>query len=262
MRILVATLGSYGDVFPFVALAGTLRRRGHEVILLTNEFFGPLARRHALALVPLGSESDYRKFADHPDLFHPRRGASVFFDSLILPALRTAYDQLKAHARPGQTLIVASSALFSARLIQEELGIPTATVHLAPAAFKSAHQSPQFGQLPLPDWIPPPLKRLAWRVADAAVVDRMLCPALNSLRREIGLPAVRRVMTCWLHSPQRVIGLFPDWYAAPQPDWPPQTRLTGFPLFDEGADQQLSEQVEGFLEEGEAPIVFMPGALM
>jgi rhamnosyltransferase subunit B len=262
MRILVATLGSYGDVYPFVALASLLKQRGNDVILLSNEFFGPLAARHGLRFVSLGSEPQYREFADHPDLFHPRRGVSVFFDELILPSLRTAYDQLKAHAQPGETLIVASSAVFSARLVQEELGIPTATVHLAPGAFKSAHESPQFGLLPLPPWIPPFLKRFAWWVADVAVVDRMLCPALNSLRQEIGLPPVRRVLTRWLHSPQRVIGLFPAWYAAPQPDWPPQARLTGFPLFDDGVDQQLPAEVEDFLQAGEAPVVFMPGSLM
>ena len=33
---------------------------------------------------------------------------------------------------------------------------------------------------------------------------------------------------------QRVIGLFPDWYAAVQPDWPRQTSRTGFPPCDAG----------------------------
>ncbi len=262
MRILVATLGSYGDVYPFIALATVLKKRGHDIVLLTNDFFRPLADRHGLTLAPIGSESEYRKFADHPDLFHRTKGASVYFDTLILPSLRTAYDRLREQVRTGETVIVASSAVFSSRLIQEALGIPTVTVHLAPAAFKSAHESPQFGSLPLPAWVPPFVKRSVWWIADRAVLDPMLCPALDSLREEIGLPPVRRVMTKWLHSPERVIGLFPDWYAAPQPDWPPQTRLTGFPLFDDEGDQASPEEVEEFLRAGEPPVVFMPGSLM
>ena len=39
MRVLVATLGSYGDVYPFIALATVLKSRGHEIVLLTNGFF-------------------------------------------------------------------------------------------------------------------------------------------------------------------------------------------------------------------------------
>jgi rhamnosyltransferase subunit B len=46
------------------------------------------------------------------------------------------------------------------------------------------------------------------------------------------------------------------------PDWPPRTRLAGFPLFDEGQETSLSPDVEAFLEDGEAPIVFMSGSLM
>jgi UDP:flavonoid glycosyltransferase YjiC (YdhE family) len=234
MRILVATLGSYGDVYPFAALASVLKERGHEVVLMTNDFFRPLAERQGLALAPIGSSLEYRTFADHPDLFHPRKGPVVYFDTLILPSLRIAYERLREGIRAGETVIVASTAMLSARLVQEELGVPTVTVHLAPAAFKSAHQSPQFGRLPLPDWMPPSFKRLVWWVADRAVLDPMLCPALDSLRREIGLPPVRRVMTQWLHSPERVIGLFPEWYAAPQPDWPPRTVL-GFAFDDASA---------------------------
>jgi len=262
MRILVATLGSYGDVYPFAALASVLKERGHEVVLMTNDFFRPLAERQGLALAPIGSSLEYRSFADHPDLFHPRKGPVVYFDTLILPSLRIAYERLREGIRAGETVIVASTAMFSARLVQEKLGVPTVTVHLAPAAFKSAHESPQFGRLPLPVWMPPSFKRWVWWVADRAVLDPMLCPALDSLRREIGLPPVRRVMTQWLHSPERVIGFFPEWYAAPQPDWPPRTVLTGFPLFDDAGDQAPAEEVEAFLQAGGPPLVFMPGSLM
>jgi rhamnosyltransferase subunit B len=36
-----------------------------------------------------------------------------------------------------------------------------------------------------------------------------------------------------------VIGMFPEWYAARQADWPPQLRLAGFPLFDGKASAGL-----------------------
>jgi UDP:flavonoid glycosyltransferase YjiC (YdhE family) len=65
-----------------------------------------------------------------------------------------------------------------------------------------------------------------------------------------------------MHSPQRIIGLFPEWYAPPQPDWPAHARQTGFPLYDEGEVQQLSPEAETFLAEGPNPIVFTPGSGM
>jgi rhamnosyltransferase subunit B len=39
MKILLAALGSYGDIYPKVGLALQLKRRGHSVTLFSNPFF-------------------------------------------------------------------------------------------------------------------------------------------------------------------------------------------------------------------------------
>lgn len=65
-----------------------------------------------------------------------------------------------------------------------------------------------------------------------------------------------------MHSPQGVLGLFPDWFAPPQRDWPAKVTLTGFPLFDNASFRNVDEELEDFLAEGQAPIVFTPGSLV
>jgi UDP:flavonoid glycosyltransferase YjiC (YdhE family) len=64
----------------------------------------------------------------------------------------------------------------------------------------------------------------------------------------------------WMHSPQLVIGFFPEWFAAPQPDWPPHTHLVGFPLWDAGSTSTWPPGAQSFLDDGEAPVVFTPGS--
>src|SRR5262249_53944037 len=71
---------------------------------------------------------------------------------------------------------------------------------------------------------------------------------------------VRGIMSQWWHSPQRVLGLFPPWYGEPQPDWPPQVRLVGFPLYDERGVEELPGGLADFLATGSPPLVFMPGS--
>jgi UDP:flavonoid glycosyltransferase YjiC (YdhE family) len=66
----------------------------------------------------------------------------------------------------------------------------------------------------------------------------------------------------WWWSPERVIGLFPDWYAPPQPDWPAQMRLAGFALSDGSRGEGLSPEVLEFSRTGPAPIVFTLGTGM
>src|SRR5258708_6069296 len=95
---------------------------------------------------------------------------------------------------------------------------------------------------------------------DRGVLDRICAPDINRLRSGLGLPPVKRIMGRWMHSPQGVLGLFPDWFARPQTDWPPKVTLTGFPLFDEAEFRNVDEELENFLAKGPAPIVFTPGS--
>ena len=59
-----------------------------------------------------------------------------------------------------------------------------------------------------------------------------------------------------LNAPDRVLALFPEWFAPRQPDWPSQTRFVGFPLWDAQEAGGLPEPLERFLAAGEAPIAF------
>jgi UDP:flavonoid glycosyltransferase YjiC (YdhE family) len=119
------------------------------------------------------------------------------------------------------------------------------------------------GGLTIPAWLPRPLRQLYWLGVDGAGYA-LVAPSLNRVRAGLGLSPVRRVFRWWL-SPDLVIGLFPGWYAAPQPDWPPQIRLAGFSRFDgalDGALPALPEDVRTFCEAGPPPIAFTLGTGM
>jgi rhamnosyltransferase subunit B len=124
----------------------------------------------------------------------------------------------------------------------------------------SARKPPVHKQFTIPSFLPYPLRAgLLWAF-DRGVLDRICAPDINRLRSQLGLPPVKRIMGRWMHSPQGVLGLFPDWFAPPQTDWPPKVTLTGFPLFDEADFRNVDEELENFLVKGPAPIVFTPGS--
>jgi UDP:flavonoid glycosyltransferase YjiC (YdhE family) len=103
------------------------------------------------------------------------------------------------------------------------------------------------------------VKRSLWWSIDRFMLDPNVIQPLNEWRRELGLPPVTRVFRDWIHSPQRVIGLFPDWFGLPQPDWPAAVRLTGFPLYDDSDQVTLPAPLTRFLEGGPPPLLFTPG---
>lgn len=260
MNILLPTIGSAGDVFPMIAIGQTLQQRGRQVAVVTNPLHEETVRAAGLGFYPLGTRGEAQALLDDPDIWHPRRGFQTIARGAVLPAMRPLYEVIAAQDL-SNTVVAAQSLALGARLAQEKLGLPLVTIHLQPSLIRSEIDPPING-VALPSWFPRPLVGAWWFLVDKLVIDRALAPGVNAFRAELGLPPVSRLFHDWLHSPQRVLGLFPDWFAPPQPDWPPQTQLTGFPLYDAGAGAPLPQGLQRFLDGGDPPLVFTFGSAM
>ncbi|UCF20898.1 MAG: glycosyltransferase [Gemmatimonadota bacterium] len=258
-HFLLTPIGSAGDVHPFVAIGRELRARGHDVTILVPGPFRQLAERSGLDFVSTFSVADFESQTRHPDLWHPRRGLRLILRT-VASLLRRTYELISKHYQPGRTVLVGHTLAFATRVFEEVHEVPAATIHLAPSALRSDHQQPAFALGVDISTAPRPLKRSFWKLVDALVIDPHITPTLNAWRTELGLPPVRRVFRSWLNSPQRVIGLFPDWYFPTQPDWPNQLRLVGFPLFDDSAERPIEPELDAFLAQPDPPILFTPGS--
>ncbi len=261
MRFLISALGSYGDVHPMLGLGSALSQRGHQVSVITNPHFQPLVESVPLDFIPLGTAEQYDQLAHHPDLWNPLRGPKLVMRTAMADSLRDLYRIVHEQVVPGETVLVAHCLDLASRIHQEKYGTPMASVHFAPVGLRSFYESPQMYWMLMQSWLPRWFRRFQYWLADK-VVDQVVCPELNGLCGELGLPPVRRVMHQWYFSPQLVLGLFPEWFAPAQPDWPPHTQLTGFPLWDQSETVPLPQELEQFLQAGDPPLVFAPGSAM
>ena len=257
-HIILCALGSSGDVHPFVGLGRAFRQRGYRVTVVTAGYFRSLVERAGLEFVDPLPQLDFQTMIRNPRIWHPLHGTTTILDLAVRPLLEPVYRAIIAHQTPGHTLVCGSSLAFGARVAQEAAGIPLVSVHLAPMLFRSEHAGSTLPVLVVhrgPAWF----RRMQWRLLDG-VSDRMICPWLNAFRGRLGLPAVRGVFREWMHSPLGLIGMFPEWFAPRQPDWPPRTRLTGFPLYSEEGVCEPAAEVVRFIEAGPPPLVFTPGS--
>ncbi len=238
-----------------LGIASELCERGHDVTMFAASFFQEPIERCGLRYVEIGSEEQFYAAARNPDVWHPRRAFGHLFRSVILPNLRQQYQLFADHYRPGETVGVVNCLGFGGLVAQEKLGLPVATLHVQPAVIWSDAAPPKLPGVVGPRW----LKSAMYRLGERLVIDRAVCPSLNAIRGELGLPPMKQT-TRWWHSPRLVICSFPDWYAAPQSDWPAQVVQTSFPLWDERNDYQMPGEVEEFLAAGDAPIAFTPGS--
>lgn len=264
IRVLILAAGSAGDVYPFIVIGQALRARGHVVTLVASANFQARVEQAGLRFVSGLSQQDLNASVADPDLWHPVKGFATIWKHMARH-LPQAYTQqlalLKAEQQQGPTVIVASTLGLTGRLLQEAQGVPLATVHLAPSCFLGARDASVRRGLNWPRSLPQPVIRLSMALVERLMLDPIVRPAINRLRASLGLAPVRRVMSHWLHSPQRVICAFPAWFAAPQPDWPPHAVCTGFPRMP-ALDGQLAPELQHFLDSGAPPIVVTPGSAM
>ncbi len=78
------------------------------------------------------------------------------------------------------------------------------------------------------------------------------------LRSELGIPSEMNAILEGQFSPHLTLALFSPVFGQPQPDWPPNTVITGFPFYDEPAEMDTA--LRNFLTDGEAPVVFTLGS--
>lgn len=270
LHVILTSVGTDGDVFPYVALGTTLVRRGHRATLVAAEDYRALAEANGLEFRTLVSREENEALIGDPDFWHVLKGPFVGarWGVGLLPR---QYELLAELARDGRAVLVASPGVLAARLVQEKLGRPMASVILQPWMIRSSTAPPVMpAGLTLPRWAPRPLGALYWRGIDATGAVLFGRP-LRALRDRLGLGPTGPVFRWWL-SPQRVIGMFPDWYGPPQADWAENIRLTGFPMYDgappagtRGDDLDsdgLPDDVSAFLESGGPPIAFTFGTGM
>jgi sterol 3beta-glucosyltransferase len=133
MRIVLNSVGSTGDVMPFLALGQELKELGHSVILAAPPNFQPMAEGTGIDFAPVGPfwENEWAsqlsmQMVNEPD---PTRQWSIFFEgfSFAVPAMFRDLSNVCEEA----DALVASCYSFAAHMVQETLGIPFITVRLA-----------------------------------------------------------------------------------------------------------------------------------
>ncbi|MDZ4674460.1 MAG: glycosyltransferase [Gemmatimonadota bacterium] len=259
MHFLMTSVGSSGDVHPYIGMGRRLRQRGHDVTLLAADPHRPAIEAAGLGFASIWSEADYQDVTHDPDLWHPRRGLGKVLE-VATAGLDTLWRELEARYEPGRTMIVGHPLAFGARAFEEKFRVPALTIHLAPGSIRSAHQVTALPPGVDISGLSHGLKRAFWWLADRAMIDPKIAPALNRWRAGHGLRPVHRIFHSWLNSPQGIIGLFPSWFGSRQPDWPARFHHASFPLHDDVHPPEADPELDAFLDGGPPPIVFSPGS--
>ena len=256
-RIVLTTWGSYGDLFPYLGLASELQRRGHAPLIATSPVHRPAIERAGVAFRPVRPDIDPGD-ADLVRRIMQPSGTSVILNELLAPFVRESYHDLCAAAE-GADLIVTHPVTFAGPLVAETRGLRWASTVLSPMSFFSVHDLPVF---PGMAWAAGARRLGPWAarglIGLARAVTRPWTRPVERLRQELELPSRGHPVYEGQFSPELTLALFSRVLAAPQADWPPHVRITGFIPF--GGDASMPPELAEFLAQGTPPVVFTLGS--
>jgi sterol 3beta-glucosyltransferase len=254
MRVVLITIGAWGDTEPFVALAVRLMRDGHKVTLAARPDFAGLAAGYGVDFAPLGRP--YQPFITGA------ARASALGSGHLLRQLRyglrqRAYfsDRLGRdawQAAQGAEAVIYKYSWITGYTIAEKLGVLCAAAMPFPITPTSAFPSFLLGKGTDRG---PLLNRALWSITEQ-VTWQLLRHGDTALRRQLGLrpPAIAGQV-----ARQERQGM-PVYYAyspavLPRPgDWPARVHVTGYWFLDPPPGWQPPAGLTRFLQDGPPPV--------
>ncbi len=266
-RILLATLGSLGDLHPYIAVGRALVARGQQVRLATSVDYRTRVEAAGLEFAPLAPSiaelGDREQIAQR--FFERWSGPRRLIDAMVMAPLRRACADLRA-ATEGVTLAVSHPITPALPLIAEGRGLPWLSSVLAPYSLFSTSDPSVIANL---EWLQRLPRLGGWPhgvMLDLLhVTMRRWERPLHRLRAEFGLPAARgSLLIGGQFSPRGTLALFDPALATRQPDWPARTFVCGAALHDaaDPLEQTAASEdaLERFFAAGPPPVVFALGS--
>jgi len=262
-KIVLATLGSHGDIHPFIALGKALQGRGFDVVVATSGHYRPMFENAGLAFAAIGPDEAelVRRLNVSPREFVRNVLSDDFF------VVKLTQDLLAENVRDlmpvvaGADLVVCHHIAYAAQLAAELHDIPHVQVLLAPSLLMAPDDPPLItSELlgPAPFVRAPGAVGRVWNrilVATFRAAFRPMTKRARRARAELGLPPRRDIPFLDASGARAVLGLY-----SPVLTQGASGAIAVGATFHDGDATALDPRIEAFLQDGPAPVVLTLGS--
>ncbi len=255
MRIIISSLGSRGDLQPYLALALALQRAGHTVTLATSHNFTAWIQSQGVGVHPTRfSVQEFMRLPETKAALRSRNPVRQFRMAREIMRRSTGAQDDCWRAVQGADFVIQSGTGLGALEAAALLKIPAAFAYLLP--FTATRAFPSFF-LPLPGTLGGAFNLFTHRLAHQMLWSMIGGPQTNDWRKRLGLPVWRSYAEMFaygrrLNTPM-LYGISPA--VLPKPaDWDDDQHVTGYWFLDPPADWQPPAELVRFLEAGPPPV--------
>src|SRR5687767_9821963 len=103
-KILLTCWGSYGDVYPYIGIAGALKARGHRPLLAAPAHYRQAAEQAEIEFAPVGPDVDPADRKTIARAMDAATGPETVIRDLVVPSIRETYRQLERASAEADVL--------------------------------------------------------------------------------------------------------------------------------------------------------------
>ncbi len=261
MKLVIMTLGSMGDVRPYVALGQGLLQAGFDVCIATHPEFESFIRSNGLDFrVIRGNPREVLESPEGQALLQSGTNILKFANYMKTAAtdiLPQAYDDCLAATEGADALVLSFLAAGIGGLIAKTKNIKTILAFLQPLTPTGA-----FASLAIPNlylggmlnyWSHTLVRDIFWNV---------FWESLNTWSQDrLGVKAPRKSLYKWLEKHSLVLYGYSRMLVPRPMDWPNHIHVTGYWGLNAGSDYQPSAELNDFLAAGDKPIYIGFGSM-
>ena len=257
MRITILTLGSRGDVQPYLSFAKYAVSKGHEVVICTGKTFKTFIEDNGVCFAE--AESDLMAMLETPEgqivFNHALRHPIVtkrFVSEVVNPAFRKTLDQFWEASQDADVIVYHPKA-FGAPDIALKLGIPCISMPPVPITYPieefpnlAISSTGNFGKI---------LNKLTYQLLSKS--ESASIKEVNAFRQEtLGLDKRKSGQYHFKVNGQSIPVIYPisQYLFEDVTSWNGKVKLPGF-LFLDNDEKNLDPVIEAFINAGDAPIV-------
>ena len=226
-KILIHTLGSSGDLNPFLALAAELRLRGHHVHFALSPLFAEKAEALGFSATIAGEDPQWGSEMMRRMLeAHRTDPVRVIFEEALIPAIAPAVKSLEPLVREAD-LFISHTIQLAAPIVSDRTGVPWVSASAATMIHETAVYPP-----PGVAWKSSPafLNRLGWKLGYRifAGIDELAAVEYEKL----GARPRSNIMAGGAYSRLLTLGLWSPAFFPRPTDWPEWFQVGGYARSD------------------------------
>lgn len=239
-KIVMFTMGTRGDVQPYIFLAQALLKEGHVPVIGSHPCWRSLVESHGIFFAPIGPDIDIEKESSiiRGKTANPIKGMLNTM-KFIFRIIENSSPEVMEALKDADLLIESHSHMGAAEA--EALHIPSVSVTL------QTEMIPETGKK----------QSLGRKLVNACINPTMTRP-YNKIRKKCGLKPIKSMDQ--MMSPYYNLIPISQYVIERNPYWDQKNRLTGY-WYQKETDYVPDHKLQEFLSNGEKPVILALGAM-